>query len=104
MKILKEYLDGFRWHDGDTSSAPFEKDSDQYIALVNDGCEVVIIPDAEKEATQAEKLRGDKLAELATIEQQQTPRILRNAALGDQFAIDKLAEIEASAEAIRAEL
>lgn len=63
-----------------------------------------VITKAEKEAVQTEKLREDKLAELATIEQQQTPRILRNAALGDQFAIDKLAEIEASAEAIRVQL
>lgn len=56
MKILKEYIDGFRWVDGDTHSAPFKKDSDQYKALIIEGCEVELIPQAEKDAHEQSQL------------------------------------------------
>ncbi len=41
MKIIKQYSDGFRWVDGATESFPFKKDSDQYKALLAEGCEEV---------------------------------------------------------------
>jgi len=43
----------------------------------------------------------DKINEL---EQQQTARLLRNAALGDQYAIDKLQSIESGIAALREEI
>ena len=43
----------------------------------------------------------DKIYEL---EQQQTARLLRNAALGDQYAIDKLQSIESGIAALREEI
>ncbi len=50
MKILKEYADGFRWTNGDTTSAPFEKNSDLYNEKLAEGFEVVLIPQSEKDA------------------------------------------------------
>ena len=58
MKILKEYVDGFRWIEGNTSSAPFEKDSDQYNELIAEGCEVELIPQNEKDAHEQEQARA----------------------------------------------
>ena len=55
MKIIKEYQDGFRWIDGATSSAPFEKDSDQYKRLIAEGAELILIPQADKNAYEAKQ-------------------------------------------------
>ena len=55
MKKIVEYLDGFRWVDGNTSSANFEKDSDQYRDLIAQGCKVEIIPQATKDAYEAQQ-------------------------------------------------
>lgn len=56
MKILKEYTDGFRWINGDTSSGEFEKDSDIYKEKLAEGYELVLIPQAEKDAHEAEQV------------------------------------------------
>ena len=50
MKILKEYTDGFRWHNGNTSSVPFEKDSDLYKEKLEEGYELELMPQSEKDA------------------------------------------------------
>ena len=55
MKILKEYTDGFRWIDGDTSSAPFEKDSELYNEKLAEGFELELMPQAEKDAHEQEQ-------------------------------------------------
>jgi len=55
MKILKEYVDGFRWIEGNTSSAPFEKDSDIYNEKLAEGFELVLMPQAEKDAHEQEQ-------------------------------------------------
>lgn len=56
MKQLKEYVDGFRWVDGNTSSAPFEKDSDLYREKLAEGFQLVLIPQAEKDAYEQAQL------------------------------------------------
>lgn len=55
MKILKEYVDGFRWHDGGTSSAEFDVGSDIYKEKLDEGYELVLIPQSEKDAHKAEQ-------------------------------------------------
>jgi hypothetical protein len=50
MKKIVEYVDGFRWVDGNTSSAPFTKDSNQYSELITEGCKVELILQATKDA------------------------------------------------------
>ena len=57
MKILKEYIDGFRWVEGNTSSAPFKKDSDLYNEKLAEGFELELIPQAEKDAHEQEQAR-----------------------------------------------
>lgn len=52
MKKLKEYIDGFRWIDGNTSSAPFEKDSHTYMEKLAEGFELELLSQAEKDAHQ----------------------------------------------------
>ena len=58
MKILKEYVDGFRWVDGDTSSIPFEKDSDLYNEKLAEGFELELMPQSEKDAHEQEQARA----------------------------------------------
>ena len=53
MKKLIEYVDGFRWIDGDTSSAPFKKDSDLYNEKLAEGFKLELMPQAEKAAHEA---------------------------------------------------
>ena len=55
MKKIVEYLDGFRWVDGNTSSANFQKDGDQYRDLIAQGCKVELIPQAQKDSYEAEQ-------------------------------------------------
>lgn len=50
MKKLIEHIDGWRWHDGNTSSMPFEKNSELYQEKLVEGYEVVEMPQAEKDA------------------------------------------------------
>jgi len=50
MKQIKEYIDGFRWHDGGTSSSPFEKDSESYNEKLSEGFELVPLLQSEKDA------------------------------------------------------
>jgi hypothetical protein len=57
MKILKEYIDGFRWVEGNTSSVPFEKDSDLYNEKLAEGFELELMPQAEKDAHEQEQAR-----------------------------------------------
>ncbi len=47
MRIVKEYIDGFRLIDGNTSSIPFEKESEQYRVLIAAGCEVSYLNESE---------------------------------------------------------
>ena len=55
MKILKEIESGFQVLDGNTISATFQKDSGQYNELIAEGCKVELIPQAEKDANEAEQ-------------------------------------------------
>lgn len=50
MKKLIEHTDGWRWHDGNTSSIPFEKNSELYQEKLAEGYEVVELAQAEKDA------------------------------------------------------
>lgn len=98
MKLLKEYQDGFRWIDGNTSSAPFEKDSDTYNEKLSEGYELVLIPQSEKDAHEAEQVHIDLIAQLTDLDVSQ--RTLEDAMLGDEFALAKLQE----AAALKAEI
>lgn len=62
MKILKEYIDGFRWINGNTSSVEFEKDSDKYKEKLAEGYELVLIPQSEKDAHEAEQAISQAIA------------------------------------------
>lgn len=42
--------------------------------------------------------------QILVLESQQTPRLLRNAALGEQYAVDKLQEIESSIANLRGQI
>lgn len=44
------------------------------------------------------------LKQIIALESQQTPRLLRNAALGEQYAINKLQEIESSIANLRGQI
>ena len=44
------------------------------------------------------------LKQIIALESQQTPRLLRNAALGEQYAINKLQEIESAIANLRAQI
>jgi len=59
MKILKEDTDGFRWIDGNTSSAPFDKESEIYNEKLTEGYELVLLSQAEKDAHQAAQERSE---------------------------------------------
>tara|TARA_R110000824_G_scaffold344886_1_gene531532 strand:+ start:465 stop:773 length:309 start_codon:yes stop_codon:yes gene_type:complete len=99
MKKIVEYVDGFRWVDGNTSSAPFTKDSDQYKELIADGAELVEIPQAEKDAHEQAEARVGKMAELAALD---VPvHTLARAIGGDPYAIKLVAESEVLKDAIR---
>lgn len=104
MKKIIEHLDGFRWHEDGTSSIPFEKDSDMWDKLIGEGCEVEYLSQSEKDAYQKQVERELKLSKIVELEMGQTKRLLRNAALGDQYAINKLQTIEDEVEAIRSTL
>ena len=102
MKIIKEFTDGFRWIDGDTSSIPFEKDSEQYKALIAEGCKVELIPKAEKEAHEKAQAEGAILQELAALDL--PVHTLALAIAGDGEALDKVIKTEAAKDELRKEL
>lgn len=102
MKILKEYTDGFRWIDGDTSSAPFEKDSDLYSEKLAEGYELVLIPQTEKDAYQAQLVREDILSQIAALDV--PPYTIGRACAGDQTALDKIVASEAAKQILRGQL
>lgn len=102
MKILKEYTDGFRWIDGDTSSAPFEKDSELYNEKLVEGFELELIPQSEKEAHEQEQAKDKLKQELASLD---VPLYtVARALTGDKEAIDKLSQAEAKKKKVRAKL
>ena len=102
MKMVKEYIDGFRWIDGDTSSIPFEKDSEQYKALIAEGCKVELIPKAERKAHEKAQAEGAILQELAALDL--PAHTLAMAISGDGEALDKVIKTEALKVALREEL
>lgn len=59
-------------------------------------------PQAEKNAYAIEQANAAILAELATLDA--TPRLLEEAALGDEYAINKLMELKERKDALRASL
>lgn len=59
-------------------------------------------PQAEKDAYALEQANAAILAELATLDA--TPRLLEEAALGDEYAINKLMELKERKDALRASL
>ena len=96
MKMLKEYIDGFRWIDGDTSSAPFEKDSELYNEKLAEGYELVLLSQAEKAAQE----RADLIAQIAALD---LPLYtLERAIAGDVEAQDKIAANELEKQKLRA--
>ena len=98
MKILKEYTDGFRWHNGNTSSVPFEKDSDLYKEKLEEGYELELMPQSEKDAHE-DSLRIQSIVdEISTLESTITPRRLREALMGDSSFIE---DVEAQVAELR---
>ena len=59
-------------------------------------------PQAEKDAYALEQANAAILAELATLDA--TPRLLEEAALGDEYAINKLRELKERKDALRASI
>lgn len=102
MKKLKEYFDGFRWVEGDSSSSPFAKNSEQYKSLLNDGCEVVAIPKAEKDAHAKAQAGATIIQKLAALDL--PPHTLAMAISDDSDALDKVIKTEALKVALREEL
>lgn len=102
MKKIKEHLDGFRWHDGNTSSAPFKKDSDKWNELIEEGCEVEYLPQAEKDAYKAQQERDVILSELSALDA--PSHKIERALAGDQQAIDDIKANEAKKNELRAKL
>lgn len=102
MKIIQEFDDGFRWIDGDTSSAPFEKDSDQYKDLTRKGCKVELIPEAEKTAQKKAQSEAVIIQKLTALDL--PPHTLAMAIAGDSEALDKLAKAESIKAVLREEL
>lgn len=102
MKTIKEYQDGFRWVDGDTSSVPFEKDSDIYNELIAKGCKVELIPKAKKDAHKKEQDKAAIIQKLAALDL--PPHTLAMAVSGDEIALKKLTDNEALKVTLREEL
>jgi len=85
-------------------SAPFEKDSDQWSELIEEGCEVEYLPQAEKDEYQAQQDRESVIIQITSLESKQTPRKLREAALGDVEAIKFLQDLENEIAELRKQL
>lgn len=102
MKILKEYTDGFRWIDGDTSSAPFEKDSDLYNEKLAEGFELELITQAGKDAHAEQQARDELLAELAALDL--PSYAIERALAGDEYALELVKTNEEKKALIRAKL
>jgi hypothetical protein len=101
MKILQEIQSGFRTINGNTISATFQKDSDQYKELIEEGCRVELIPQAEKDAHEDQLRKQEVIDKITDLESTITPRRLRDALKGD---ISFLEETEAKIEVLRGDL
>lgn len=70
----------------------------------DDWSDIKPCPQSEKDAHEQEWIKRSKLQSIEELENTQTKRLLRGAALGDQSAIDKLRLIEQEIEKIRSSL
>lgn len=102
MKILKEYMDGFRWVNADTSSAPFEKDSDIYKEKLEEGFELVLIPQSEKDAHKIEQENAVVVSDLNTMDT--SIRQIEEALAGDTEALALIAARVATKKELRGKL
>lgn len=98
MKILKEYKDGFRAHDGTRSSAPFEKDSELYNEKLAEGFELELIPQSEKDAHEELLRKQSVIDNISALEATITPRRLREALMGNSSFIE---DVEAQVAELR---
>ena len=78
------------------------QDGYKLVPVYTDG-KTITVNYKQVELTEAEK-RAKILAKIEYLERQQTPRIIRNAINGDEFAIGKIKEIEQEIELLRVEL
>jgi len=78
------------------------QDGYKLVPVYTDG-KTITVNYKQVELTEAEK-RAKILAKIEYLERQQTPRIIRNAINGDEFAINKIKEIEQEIELLRVEL
>ena len=78
------------------------QDGYKLVPVYTDG-KTITVNYKQVELTEAEK-RAKILAEIEYLERQQTPRIIRNAINGNEFAIGKIKEIEQEIELLRTEL
>jgi len=90
MKKLIEHFDGWRWHEGNTSSAPFEKDGEQYTSLIEEGCEVEYLPQSEKDAYKAQELREQTNLEARSYLSSTDWYVTRNVETGEPVPQDVL--------------
>lgn len=85
-----------------TEKPTFNKEEEKLQEVYTDG-ETITVNYKQVELTEAEK-RAKILAKIEYLERQQTPRIIRNAINGDEFAIGKIKEIEQEIQLLRTEL
>lgn len=78
------------------------QDGYKLVPVYTDG-KTITVNYKQVELTEAEK-RAKILAKIEHLERQQTPRIIRNAINGDEFAIGKIKEIEQEIQLLRVEL
>jgi len=102
MKILKEYVDGFRFIDGNTSSVPFKKGSDTYNEKLAEGFELELMPQTEKDAYAKQQTRDTLLAELAALDL--PSHTIERALAGDEYAMELVKTNEAKKAEIRDKL
>lgn len=105
--IIKERTDG-AFHtfeqkgDSKTFGFPFEKDSEKWNEMIEEGCEVEYLPQAEKDAYKAQQEREAILMELSALDAHSYK--IERALAGDQQAIDDIKANEAKKNELRAKL
>lgn len=91
-KLIKEYHDGFRWVDGDTSSAPFEKDSELWCQLIDEGCDVEYLSNEEKDDRRS-RLEREQFKQERT---QAVQRLTVTTSSGNTFDADETSQTRMS--------
>lgn len=95
---------GFDFIERDVLEETYELDEngERYSIYKPEKVDGIYVPDLK--AIEANKIKSETLSQIAELEAQQTPRLLRELSLGGEFAINKLNEIEAEIQELRSKL